>query len=367
MPTVLDWSPAVDPSEFLRAVREAIAAGSPVVLPGECGYVVLVNPSGSAAAEQLGCLAGLPHFAPAVLAWGPDDPIGLGFQPPPGVQRLMTRGWPAPLAIAFTGDAEWPGEWPASVRESLQREGVIRFRCPEHPVFDAVTPALDLPVLVVDTFLSTIEEVLDLLDDPDAIAVSAGPIDIEGKPSVVTVFGAGQEAESRITERGLLSEEEIEKLASRIILFVCTGNTCRSPLAERLAKKLLAERLACGIDELPQRGFWVVSAGVSASSGTPATSESVEAAAELGCDLSQHESRPVHPQLLAAADDVIAMTRGHAHALASRYPGLGPTPVLLCGDDDLDDPIGAGLGVYRECARTILRHLERFLPAWVGS
>src|SRR5207248_3873054 len=106
----------------------------------------------------------------------------------------------------------------------------------------------------------------------------------------------------------------------------------------------------CAADELPARGFWVLSAGVAAYGGAPATAESAEAAAELGAALEAHRSRPVSPQLLAAADDVIAMTRAHAEALAARFPGVGPPPRLLGGDEgDLDDPIGAGLDVYRDC------------------
>jgi hypothetical protein len=61
------------------------------------------------------------------------------------------------------------------------------------------------------------------------------------------------------------------------------------------------------------------------------------------------------------------MTRGHIQALDAQYPGVGATVRLLCGDDtDLDDPIGAGLEIYRECARTIQLHLERILAEWVG-
>jgi protein-tyrosine phosphatase len=73
----------------------------------------------------------------------------------------------------------------------------------------------------------------------------------------------------------------------------------------------------------------------------------------------------VNPQLLAAADDVIAMTRAHAQALAVRYPGVGPDARLLCGEADLEDPIGSGPEVYRDCARTIREHLGRFIPEWV--
>ncbi len=75
----------------------------------------------------------------------------------------------------------------------------------------------------------------------------------------------------------------------------------------------------------------------------------------------------MNPHLLLAADDVITMTASHLHALNMRYAGLAPDARLLCGEDDLDDPIGADTEVYRECARTIVRHLERFLPEWVVS
>jgi protein-tyrosine phosphatase len=111
----------------------------------------------------------------------------------------------------------------------------------------------------------------------------------------------------------------------------------------------------------------VLSAGVAASGGDRAAAEARAVAGEFGADLASHASRPVNPQLLVAADDVIAMTRSHLHALAARHPDAGPAARLLCGEEDLDDPIGAGTEVYRECARTILRHLERFISEWVES
>lgn len=359
MPTVLDWSPTVDPSEFVRTVREAAAAGNPVILPGDCGYVALVNPAGPRAVAQLGAVGG----TPAVLAWSADDPAGLGLPVPPAARRLMFRAWPGPLVVAVAGTPDWPADWSPGVRAMLTGVGPVRFRCPEHPVCEAVIPALDVPLLVADTFRPTAEAALDLLDDPDAVAVAAGPVPGGEKPTVVAVNPDRWE----LTEPGAFPAGEVEKFAARIVLFVCTGNTCRSPLAEGLAKKLLADRLGCGVDDLPRRGVWVLSAGVSATGGGPAAEESVAVAAEFGADLAGHRSRPVNPQLLAAADDVIAMTRGHAQALTARYPGAGPVPRLLCGDADLDDPIGAGLGVYRECARAIATHLERFLPAWTGQ
>jgi protein-tyrosine phosphatase len=358
MPTVLDWNPAVDPSTLIRTIRETTAAGSTVVMPGDCGYVVLLNPAAATTTARLGGLV----EPPAVLAWGPEDPAGLGLQLSAPVSRLLARAWPAPLVVTVGGRAHWPAHWSASVRERLAR-GPARFRCPEHPLFAAITPSLEMPLLVVDTFLPTAEAVLDQVEDAEASAISAGAIVAEGRPTVLAGTASGYE----VVEQGLMPGEEIEQLAARMVLFVCTGNTCRSPLAEALAKQMLAERLGCETADLPRRGVWVMSAGVSALGGSPATPEAVAVANELGADLDKHRSRAVDEQLLGAVDDVIAMTRGHALALASRFPGAGPAPRLLCGEEDLDDPIGSGLDVYRRCAASIRTHLERLIPEWIGQ
>lgn len=161
--------------------------------------------------------------------------------------------------------------------------------------------------------------------------------------------------------------DEPPRPPTRTVLFVCTGNTCRSPLAEGLAKQLLATRLGCAVGELPERGWQVVSAGVAATPGEAASAEAVAVAAEFGFDLSGHRSRPLTPEMLGEATDIVAVSRGHAAVLAAYLAGAGPGPTLLGGPSgDLPDPIGGDAAEYRRCAAAIQCHLVRHLAEWLG-
>ncbi|CAN5559075.1 low molecular weight protein arginine phosphatase [soil metagenome] len=153
--------------------------------------------------------------------------------------------------------------------------------------------------------------------------------------------------------------------AERSVLFVCTGNTCRSPLAEALCKVRLAERLGVSVKELASRGFVIRSGGVAASPGDAASEEAVSIAREFGADLTGHRSRPVNPEWLDTATDVIAMTGMHAFLLDRCFPGLGPPAELLCEQDDLPDPIGGDATLYRASARIIVHHVDRLITEWL--
>src|SRR5262249_36861310 len=142
------------------------------------------------------------------------------------------------------------------------------------------------------------------------------------------------------------------------ILFVCTGNTCRSPLAQALCIRMLADRLGCEPADLPGHGFFVQSAGLAAMIGAEATAEAVAVARELGADLSGHKSQPLTLDLLAQTDFLFAMTQAHLHMLAALDLPQRPILSLLSGGEDIADPIGCSPEVYRECARQIRKYLE---------
>ncbi len=143
------------------------------------------------------------------------------------------------------------------------------------------------------------------------------------------------------------------------VLIVCTGNTCRSPLA---AVALL--------DELgPDRErVEVLSAGTAAREGQPASPTTVEIAAQEGFDLVAHRSRRVTPALARAADLILVMEREHTRAVQALGGDPERTHVLSEWPDPgepglpVSDPFGASREAYEECWSRIRRHIQRIVP-----
>jgi protein-tyrosine phosphatase len=158
----------------------------------------------------------------------------------------------------------------------------------------------------------------------------------------------------------VVPEQTLKRLSSLMILLVCTGNTCRSPMAEVLARKLIAERLGCKPQELADRGVMVMSAGISAMMGARPSPEAVQVMASMGLELADHESQPLSAQLVRHADIIWTMTRSHRQAIAAQWPeALARTTVLGTNQTDIADPIGGPLECYAECAQQIKTELEK--------
>lgn len=132
------------------------------------------------------------------------------------------------------------------------------------------------------------------------------------------------------------------------ILFLCTGNTCRSPMAQGIFNRLLAER---GLDD-----FICESAGLMAFAGDPAEPNAMAAAAEHGADITAHRSRPMSDYMKEDTALFVCMTATHAALLADVPP---EKVVVLAGG--IPDPYGGDLEVYRACAAHIKKGLEDLL------
>ena len=172
--------------------------------------------------------------------------------------------------------------------------------------------------------------------------------------STIEVTAAG----FRVAHAGIVSEETLRRLSSLMVLFVCTGNTCRSPMAETVFRQLCAQRFGCRADEIEEHGVVVASAGIAAWGGGKASVGAIEAMQEQGADLSAHASQPLTENLIQQADLIWTMTAAHRSNILALFPEAGGRVAMLSPDRlDVIDPIGGTLETYRKCAAQICKHL----------
>lgn len=358
MPEILDWRRVARPEEVVRFVGASLRRGAVVAFPTESAFVAAAAAHHADAVGRVAAIAGrrpvevLVASPAAARDWLP----ALG-----GVgQRLLRRAWPGPVTLVAPREA-----------------GGLADRLPE-PARGAVTDSLHLRHPADELLLEVLKrQPMPLVGAPlpDAYATrqaAATPVDlvIDGQgryaqpPTRVEVRGAAWAVQAA----GAVSADELREQLACHVVFVCTGNTCRSPLAEGLCKVRLAERLGCPVAELEDRGYRVSSAGLAAGPGFPAADEAVAVAAAFGADLTRHESRPLTLEQAGRADHLLVMTRGHLRALEAQLPrGAGPARLVSPDGADVDDPIGGSREVYEACARQLDAYIRGLVAAVVAG
>ncbi len=371
MSEVLDWRRVADPYAVIHYAVQALHQGRTIAFPSETGYALAASGLVSEAVWKLGANGGKGTSDPLTLAvrgvaeardWVPTMS--------PLAQRLARRLWPSPVTLLVGGGIEQglASRLAEDVRVRLCSSGTLRLATPDHEALREVLRHLPGPLLLGalpgdGTAAINAEQVLRLAGARVDLVLDDGPRPSAQPATVLAVNGDAWQ----VVQPGVVSAEQIRQQMARLIVFICTGNTCRSPLAEALCKKRLADYLGCAIEELPARGFYVLSAGVSATMGGPAALEAETVARTYGADLSAHRSQPLTPELAARADYLVAMTRGHLHALADHVAHLGVPPRLLDPAGDIADPIGCDQPVYEACGQQIWNCLESLVAEIAGK
>jgi len=191
------------------------------------------------------------------------------------------------------------------------------------------------------------------LGDKVDLILDAGPTRLSKPSTIIRV----RPDSYQILRAGIYDERIIEKMLKTTILFVCSGNTCRSPMAEALARRILARKYEVPETELERKGINVVSAGSFAMPGARATPQGVEALRDMGIDLSQHRSKPLSVELIHQADHIFTMGRAHALQVAALVPSAREKVSTLDPSGDIDDPIGGDTALYKDLAG----HLETLI------
>ncbi len=270
-------------------------------------------------------------------------------------QRLMKKLWPGPVALQFEVPAARRAEVAKQIgvaEHEIYADGAIALRCPDHIVAADLLARTDAPV-VVTAAGQTATEILDKVD----LALDAGATRFNKPSTMLKVKAEGYE----IVRAGVYDERIIERLLRTTILFVCSGNTCRSPMAEALARAALAKRLNVPPDDLEQKGITIISAGSFAMPGARAAVPAVEAVRPFGGDLTKHRSRPLSVELIHQADVVYVMSRSHAAAVTALVPSAAEKTMTLDPAGDIDDPIGGDLSLYQTLAGQMAQLLDKRL------
>jgi L-threonylcarbamoyladenylate synthase len=329
--------------ELARAGR-ILRQGGLVAFPTETVYGIAVAASRPESVERLYALKGRPRSKPmTVMVADTAEVLDRCGEVSLVARALMRRFWPGPLTLVLP-DVEGH---------------MTGFRVPASPLARGLVREAGVPLLVPSANLSgqppatTAEEVLRQFPTELDLIIDGGPAEGGIASTVVQVVDDRLE----ILREGAIPAGQLEHLDRANILFVCRGNTDRSPLAAALLRHRLAQHLGVKESELEGRGYAIHSAGIGAVPGKRASMSARRVAKEWSdgpLDLDTHRSRKLTSEMLQSATRIFCMEREQREQILAFFAHRERDVLLVDPEGaDVPDPVGQPIEHYRRLARRL--------------
>jgi len=361
-----DWNAAV------AKTVDVLMDGGIVVVPTETVYGLAARLNNSQAVHKLTELKGRNAQHPFALAFSDADAIeDLCHEMNPLARRLARRCLPGPVSLVLDVPPEsvfW--KLPPEIQKAVSLQSSICCRVPDHPLILTALGELNEPIVLTSANKTgqgetiSVEQIIADLGDGIDLLLAEGSLASLKPSTVVKIVGN----DYTILREGVIKAETVRRLAALMVVFVCAGNLCRSPMAEYLCEKMIAERLRCPVSMLDKHGIVVLSAGVSASEGLSASANAVEVLKGYDIDLSPHRSLRLNEMHVRFADYIFTMTRNHRERILSMWHNVDSRLSVLRRDGgDIADPMGSRLTTYRACAEQIHIAIDQRLDEIIRS
>lgn len=350
---IIKINPARPDAGKIAEVAKILNKGGLVAYPTDTVYGLAASCFNKEATERLYEIKKRPPSKPFAIQINAAEKLSkFDIVPEADALRLIEKYWPGPLTLIFKN-------------KSGEKYG---FRIPDHSVSRAILDATISPLYVpsanvaaqpapqdvysvVVNFDGLIEAIVDGGRCPGAVESTV--LDVSREPYEILREGAIKAAQLK---RTLKDPGKIVK--QKNVLFVCTGNSCRSVMAKGYLKHLADKK---------NKPLFVESAGTAGFTGMPPTNETAAVLAEDGIDVRGERSKPVSPTLAERADIILVMQKQHKDYILTRYPRLKSKVHLLkayknkTGIEDIEvrDPIGKGLEVYQQVYKEIKEEVKR--------